>query len=89
MNKLPEVYHYIGRIKYEKKKYTEAIQEFTKILAMQKVEDEWIKPWTHYVLGNCYKQMGDTNKAKVEYDIAYEYDDSDLRFQIDRVKDHS
>lgn len=84
-SRLPEVYYQIGRTKLEKKAYREAIDEFQKVLTINKFADKWIKPWTHYKLGKCYQNLGDVRLAVQQYKLAYKYDDGELRFEIDKI----
>jgi len=77
----------IGNAQYEKKNYAEAIAVFTKILALKNIEEKWIEPRAHFNLGNCHREMGDKQKAEVEYETAYKYDDDWLRLEIDKARE--
>lgn len=77
----------IGRLEYEKKEYDKSIQTFLQVLSSNDIKQDWIKPWSHYYLGNCYMNTGEIEKAKKEYDMAYEYDgNATLRIWIDKAR---
>jgi len=85
--KLPEIQYHIAKALYKKEAFEEAILNFNEILTMKNIKEKWIKPWTHFYLGNCYKEIGDVQKAKAEYEIAYKHDDKELRFKIDKLNE--
>jgi len=83
---IAELYYYLARREYEFKELHNSIQTFRKVLALNDIMKDWIKPWSHYFLANCYRKIGETEKAKQEYDIAYEYDNNFIRATIDRAR---
>lgn len=85
LDRLPELFYNIGRAKYEKQAYAEAIKEFKKVLALKPIRERWIRPWTHYRLGKCYQFLGDVEHALKQYKLAYKFDDGELRFEIDKI----
>lgn len=85
IDKLPELYYDIGRAKYEKKAYEEAIVDFKRVLASGKLKESWLRPWTHYRLGKCYQLLGRHADALEHFKLAYKYDDGELRFEIEKI----
>lgn len=85
IEKLPELYYNIGRVKFEMKAYADAIADFHKVLDLKKIDEKWIRPWTHFRLGRCYQFLGQVDEAVDQYKLAYKYDDGDLRFEIDKI----
>ena len=83
---IAELYYNLGKVEYELKEYQKSIQTFRKVFALNDIKEDWIKPWCHYYLANCYRDIGETEKAKQEYDIAYEYDDNTIRSDIDKAR---
>jgi tetratricopeptide (TPR) repeat protein len=83
---IAEVYHNLGKVEYELKEYQKSIQTYRKVFALNDIKEDWIKPWSHYYLANCYRDIGEAEKAKHEYDIAYEYDDNKIRSDIDKAR---
>ncbi len=83
---LAEIYYNMGKVEFEMKEYQKAIQTFSKVFSFDNVKEDWIKPWSHFRLGNCYKELGDIKNAVKEYDLAYSYKDSGLHFEIEKVK---
>lgn len=81
---MAELYLTLGKVEYELKEYQKSIQTFRKVFALNDIKENWIMPWFHYYLANSYRDIGETEKAKQEYDIAYEYDDNTLRSDIDK-----
>ena len=77
---------YLGEVEYHLKEYQDSIQTLNKVFSFSDVKNEWIKPRAHLYLGNCYRDIGQTEKAKQEYDIAYEYDDNTIRSDIDKAR---
>ena len=76
----------IGILEYRKKDYQKSIQTLQNVLTSNDVNKEWVKPWTHYFLGNCYRDSGEKEKAKQEYDIAYKTDYNRLRSLVDNAR---
>ena len=76
----------IGRVNYETKEYQKSIQTFRKVVASNDVHKEWVKPWAHYFIGDCYREAGELEKAKDEFDIAYKYDNTALRLKIENSR---
>lgn len=83
---LIDLYFNIGITKYSLKKYEKSIQIFNKILASKDYEKEWVKTWSHYHLGNCYRDTGKIEKAIQEYNIAYKFANDELRHMIDKAR---
>ncbi|MGD9159620.1 MAG: hypothetical protein PVG39_14500, partial [Desulfobacteraceae bacterium] len=75
-----------GIAEYELKKYQDPIQTFGKVLASNDVNKDWVKPWSHYYLGNSYSDIGETEKAQHEYDIAYKHEGSALKLRVDSAR---
>ncbi len=84
--KIPELRYYAAKTEYDKEDFEEAITALQEVLILN-TKDKWIKPWTHFYLGNCYNKTGQPQKALAEYKTAYKFDDNDLRFQIDRRRE--
>ena len=84
---LAELYYNLGKIEFETREYQKAIETLSKVLSFDNVREEWIKPWSHFQLGNCYKGLGDTRNAIMEYDIACSYKDKELCFEIDKARE--
>lgn len=85
LKKLPEIFYYIGKTRFEMKNYSQAIKEFKKVIALGPPKRSWVKPWTHFRLGKCYVSIGRKSLATSEFKRAYRYNDSDLRFEIDKI----
>ena len=81
-----ELYYNLGRTEYELKKYQASIQTLQKVLALRHVRADWIKPWAHFYLGQNYRDTGEVENAKHEYDIAYRFDDKALILAIDKAR---
>lgn len=79
------LYYYRGIIELDLQKFQKSIQTFHKVFEMNSVEAEWIKPWSHYYLGNCYREIREFEKAKQEYEAAYNYKDKKLRSNINKA----
>ena len=74
---------YLGEVEYHLKEYQDSIQTLNKVFSFSDVNKEWIKPRAHLYLGNCYRDIGETEKAKQEYDMAYKFEGNELRTRID------
>lgn len=83
---LAETYFNLGVLKYNLNEYQSSIKTFQKVLDMNEVQSDWIFPWTHCYLGHCYKDTGEMEKAKQEYDIAYEFEGNMLRLAVDKAR---
>lgn len=83
---LAEVYFNLGTLKYHQKEYKSSIQTFEKVLTLDDVKSDWIKPWSHCFLGHCYKDKGEIQKAKQEYNIAYKYEGAGVRNAVDKAR---
>jgi tetratricopeptide (TPR) repeat protein len=77
---------YLGEVEYHIKEYHDSIQTLNKVFSFSDVNKEWIKPRAHLYLGNCYRDIGETEKAKQEYDIAYEFKGNALRLEVDKAR---
>lgn len=86
-SKIPELRYHLAKTKFEKKGIQSAISDFKEIMALKNVEEKWIKPWSHFYLGQCFEETGEFQSALDEYAVAYKLDDSELRFQIDRSRE--
>ena len=84
---LAELYYNLGKVEFEIKEYQKAIQTLSKVFSFDDVKEEWIKPWSHFQLGNCYKKLGDIQNASKEYDLAYSYKDTKLCFEIEKARE--
>jgi len=85
--KIPEIQYHIAKTQYDKKAFADAIVEFKFFFATKKIEEKWIEPWAHFYLGDCYREMGEMQKAEAEFGIAYKYDNGALRFEIKKVRE--
>ncbi|MGD9161145.1 MAG: tetratricopeptide repeat protein [Desulfobacteraceae bacterium] len=83
---IAEFNYNLGAVEYYLKKYQNAIQSLQEVLTINGIKEDWIKPWTHYYLGNCYREMNETEKAKKEYDIAYKFDDVAFLHKVEKVR---
>ena len=81
-----DLYFNIGIAKYNLKNYEKSIQSFSKVLAAKEYNKDWVKSWSHYYLGSCYRDTGNTEKAMQEYNIAYKSADDELRDRIDKAR---
>lgn len=85
--KAAEAHYNIGKTHYERYDYQSAINAFQQALALE-TDDDWVKPWTNYRLGECYRALGEHENALRVYDLAYKFDDNDLRFEIDKAREN-
>jgi tetratricopeptide (TPR) repeat protein len=76
----------IGILGYRMKEYQKSIQTLQKMLASNDVNKEWVKSVAHYFLGNCYRDLGEKEKAKVEYNIAYMSDNNRVKSLVDNAR---
>ncbi len=84
--RLPELTYHIATALYERAAYRSAATKYERVLAMENVPTPWIKPWAHFYLGNCYRKLGEVEKAKLEYQQAYRFEDEKLRAEIERIR---
>ena len=77
---------YLGEVEYHLKEYEDSIRTLNKVFTIDDVRKEWIVPWSHYWLAGCYREIGEINRAEREYDIAYEYNNSGIRYKIDKAR---
>ena len=82
--KLPEINFHIGKIKCDLGNYEDAIVHLNQVLE-ENNDDEDLKYWTHYLLGNCYNRTGEVVKALEQYDLAGETEDFDLLNRINKA----
>ncbi len=68
------------------KEYQKSIQTLQNVLASTDVKQEWVEPWAHYFLGTCYKDSGEKEKAKKEYNIAYEIESNRVKSLVDNAR---
>jgi len=87
LTKIPELRFHIAKTNFEKKDIQAAVSDFKEILVLKNVKEKWIKPWSHFYLGRCLEKSGESQSALAEYDAASEFDDNELRFQIDRRRE--
>lgn len=66
--------------------YNSALKEYEKILKKGSTPDE-LKPELHFKIGKCYQELLDYEKARVEYDQAYNlgYSDPQIYLKIGDV----
>ena len=83
---MAEFYFNIGAVEYHLKKYQNSIRSLQEALTINSIKEDWITPWTHYYLGNCYRDTGETEKAKQEYDIAYKFDDAAFLHRVEKAR---
>lgn len=83
---IAEFYYNLGVVEYHLKKYKNSIQSLQEVLTFDGLNEDWITPWTHYYLGNCYRDTGETEKAKQEYDIACKYDDAAFLHRVEKAR---
>ena len=76
----------IGILEYRMKDYQKSIQTLQKVLASNDVSEAWAKSVAHYFLGNCYRDSGEKEKAKQEYDIAYESESNRVKSLVDNAR---
>ena len=76
----------IGRFEYETKEYQKSIQTFRDLLASNDIDKAWVKSWSHYYIGNCYKETGEFEKAEQEFAVAYKNEGNALRQAVDRAR---
>ncbi len=84
---LGELYYNFAKVEFELKNYQNALATYNKVFNLKKINTEWVKPWSRFRLGNCYKELGEIEKAKTAYDLAYAYDDDRLKFEIDKARE--
>lgn len=72
----------IGKLEYDKKEYEKSIKTFREVLASNDMNEPWVKLWSHYYIGDCYKYIGETEKAKQEFDAAGKTEDTRLQSMI-------
>jgi len=85
--KIAEIQYCIAKTQYDAKAFADAVVEFKKIFAIKKIEAKWLEPMAHLHLGHCYMEMGEAQKAEAEYEIASQYEDGALRFEIDKMRE--
>jgi len=83
-NKILEIKYYIGKIKHDLGKYEEA-KPYLMEVVNDSNSDESFLYWGHYLLGNCYTNLGQFEKALEEYDSAGETDDFSLMIKINKA----
>ena len=76
----------LGELEYHLKEYQDAIEMLNKVFTFYGVRKDWIKPWAHYWLASCYSETGEIEKAELEFNAAYEYNDDSLRVKIDQAR---
>ncbi len=76
----------IGILEYRMKAYQKSIQTLQRVLASNDVNKEWAKSVAHYFLGNCYRDSGEKEKAKQEYDIAYMSESNRVKSLVDNSR---
>lgn len=81
-----EAHLYLGEVEYHLKKYRNSIQTLGTVFTFNNVDREWVKPWAHYWLAACYREIGDNEKAEQEYEMAYKYGDDEIRSEIGRAR---
>lgn len=82
---IPEIHHYLGKIYHAKQDYDKAISEFDTTLACDDIQGRALTAWTHFYLGKCYLETGVLSAARAQFEIAHEFDDRHLRFEIDKL----
>ena len=87
LTKIPELRFHIAKTNFEKKDIQAAVSDFKEILVLKKTKEDWFKAWSHFHLGQCYEELSEFQSALAEYAAAYKFDDSELRFQIDRRRE--
>ncbi|MFQ5675099.1 MAG: tetratricopeptide repeat protein [bacterium] len=85
-DKIPELRYNLAKTAFEMKKYEQAIAGFDRVLALKDVEDDWIKPWSHFYRGRCYEELGQYPQAVADYDNAHKHDDNELQFRVEKRK---
>ena len=84
LKKIPLIKYQIGKIKCDLEEFEEAITYLRQVIN-ETSDDENFLFWAHYLLGNCYRDTGDIEKALEEYDLAGDTDDMDLLIRINRA----
>jgi tetratricopeptide (TPR) repeat protein len=83
---LPQIRYQQGDIRFYQRQYLEAIDIFSSLLADRSLKDEKIKGWCHYKRALSYRAIGETEKARLDFKKAAEFDDDELKDNVDRVK---
>ena len=81
--KLFEVEFRRAEIYYEQQNFNLAIAQFQQFILIENIDDESLKYWSYYYLGNCYKALGDYKKAREAYDAAEDTDSDRLLEHIE------
>ena len=77
-----ELTFYIGETLYHMGRYREAISELNNLLVVQNLDTD-LKSWAHYHRGNCYKAIGNTERALEDFKKSVEMEDPVM---VDRIK---
>jgi tetratricopeptide (TPR) repeat protein len=83
---LQQILYEVGDIRFYQRHYREAIDLFSSLLADRSLKDEKIRGWCHYKRGLSYRAIGETEKALRDFKKAAEFDDGELKDNVDRVK---
>ncbi len=84
--KMPELNFHIAKSLYDKGAYKSAIARFERILGAATAGEDWLKPRSLFYLGKCYVQLGESNKASRAFDLAYKFENEQLRLEIDQAR---
>lgn len=83
-----EVQYHLGDIAYREGRTQEAIAIFSVIISDPSLRDQGIKGWCYYQRANCYRLSGDLKKAEADFRKASEFNDEELKENIDRAKNY-
>ncbi|MFQ5648674.1 MAG: tetratricopeptide repeat protein [bacterium] len=86
-SKLAEMNYNIATAMFDKGAYQSALARFQRIVRMEEVEADWIKPWAHFYIGKCYLESGESEKASAAFQEAARFQDEQLQLEIDKARD--
>lgn len=83
-----EVVYKMGECFYDQKKDDEAAQRFRTVLGLKVHSEQWVKPWSHFMLGQIALKKNDTETVRDEFEAVAEYDNYDhknwLTFRVEQ-----
>jgi tetratricopeptide (TPR) repeat protein len=81
-----QIRYQMGDIRFNQGRYREAIGIFNRLIDDRSLKDEKTRGWCHYKRASCFRAIGEAEKARLDLKKAAEYDDDELKDNVDRVK---
>ncbi len=83
---MTEVMYHVAKAFYHKGVYDSAVSKFEKLVQSKNTTSAWIKPWSHFYLGSAYHELGQSEKALKNLNLAAQYPDQKLKLKISQKK---